>query len=359
VPPLGVLAYQSTIKPYWDVRERLLDDLRNEELTNPVTGVISVEMAELSKEIAKLKDKPKEVGEKIDQAVKKFGLTRITMPTALDRFDLEKDPALKKVREEFLSSRFNSADQSQVFASFLLLELKGVYDPKEFHRNSGDVYLVWQTEFIKAREPTSLAQIRPKVVEAWYFQEARTLARKQAEEWSRQAKKLKDSESPALVIKRLREESKEEGFTLVQVARLISQTAQMARGGRDYSPYVIEKGKIPNARPDMVERLVKALTEKGDSTVVSDLPAKVFYVAVLEERDNQTNLAGFLDVLSKTPFEDNLWNTHLLAAKQREYEKLVLKQLRTEAGAKLKEDGEYDLPEGIRVRGVETGGEGD
>ena len=77
-----------------------------------------------------------------------------------------------------------------------------------------------------------------------------------------------------------------------------------------------------------------------------------------ETRDNQTDLKGFVDLMKDTPDKDQLWVGNLMQAKHQEHEKLVIRQLRIDAGTELKKDGEYALPDGIRIRGGEPG-EGD
>jgi hypothetical protein len=348
VPPLGPLAYQSPVSDYWTLRERLLQELRTDELTNSTTGVIGVELTALSKDIAKSKSNPEETRKKIDEATKKFGLRHGSMPTALDRFQLEKDEGLKTLREEYLKNHPGSKPEG--FATFLI-DPNAPYQPKDL-RLAGETYLVWQTEFIKAREPKSLAEARQKVEDAWYREEARILSRKQAEEWSAQARQWQSNLSVGEVEKRLREESKQEGFTLDKVARLVK--ALQDPMGKTYSPYAPPPSLIEYPRPSMVDQLVKQLKDKGDAMVISDLPERVYYVAVLESRDDQEGLTGFIEVLNNTPDKDTLWSDHFLPARRRDFEKMVIKQLRLEAGANLNDDGDYILPEGIRERGVDS-----
>ena len=374
VPPLGPLYYQSPINSYSEMRDKFLDKLREYELTDPTNGVINTELTALSKKLTELKGKQEEADKLIKEAVEKFGLRQRhrAMTVALDKYSLEKDDkygasdeeqSLKKVRTDFLEAR-GGGDASQ-FPSFLLTTLTGTYEPKDFRRLNGDTYLIWRTEYVPAREPKTLAEIRDTVVRAWYWREARRLARLQAEEWSAKAKLLKPKQSAEEIRKELREAGKSNGrdFELNGVARLVVPVVEGA-AGRSYSPYKVEEAKIAHARPDLGDLLVKRLKEKGDSTVVSDQPEAIFYVAVLFERDNQTDLSEFLNVFSradtKPPFPpDQLWNDNLMRAKRGEYQKMVIKQLRLDAGAKLKDNGDYELPDDLRLRGVGTAGDGE
>jgi hypothetical protein len=363
VPPIGGLAYRSPVASYWEMRARLLEELKEEELINPTSGVVTREMEDFEKELAKLKGKPDEANKLIADTIKKYGLRHVAMTTVLDRYQLEKDDkfdpekdtdsALKKLRDDYLAAQFNK-EPSQ-FADYLL-SLKAPYESKNF-RNRGDVYAIWQTEFVKAREHKSLAEARDKVVDAVYLEEARTLARAQAEEWSNQARKWRSSLSVAEVERRLREASKKEGFTLDNVARLVSQSAVEAREGKTYAPYAPPASRIAYPKRNLVDQLVKQLKEPGDTTVISDEPERNFYVAVLESRNDQTDLGPFLEVLKDTPARDTLWSRHFLPARRREWEKAVIKQLRLDAGAILTEDGDYKLPGGIRDPGASGSGD--
>jgi hypothetical protein len=370
--PLGGAAYASPLRyglpldkdgrpkllynDYWQVRDRLREEIRNDE----VAAVVDAEMAALSKDIAASKGNAEEAEKKVKEAVKKFGLHTGSMPTALDRFDLEKDESLKKVREDFLDSR--RAGSPSAFSDFLLRELTAPYEPKEFRRFKGDTYLAWQTEMVKAREPRSLAEVKDKVIDAWYLREARTLARKQAEQWSMMARKAKGKEKLDDVERDLRKEGKNDGFTLRKVARLTDEAALAAAGGRTYRPYTVDTSKIEYPRPNLVDQLVKQLKEPGDSMVVSDRPERNFYVAVLENRDDKDSREAIdhfvKEVYEKTPRDDRFWTEFLLPSKRRDYEKLVMRQLREDAGAPLK-DGEYDLPADINSPRTDTGGGGE
>ncbi len=361
--------------------ERLLTEIKNDELKNP-DGVISTEMDTFAKELAKLKGKPDDARKLIDDTLKKFGLegeNHVEMPTVLDSFQLEakdmKNKELKALREAYNEKQSNPRELKRLpekFVTFLMSErapstspgaeegLTSPYDPKGF-KSKDDQYLVWQKEHLLTREP-KFAEVRDKVLEEWYRQEARKLAREKAGEWSTQARKdgslavskprLIDDARKVLKL----DEKSDVGFTLSGVARLVNLTAQEGLGGRSYSDYKAPDD-MPYARPDLADQLVKQLKNPGDSIVVSDKPEKVYYVAVLDTRDDQTNLAGFEDVLSKTPIGDQLWN-HMMRAKREEQLRLVVKQLRIDAGAKLKEDGDYDLPPDIRTRSTDSS-EGD
>ena len=131
--------------------------------------------------------------------------------------------------------------------------------------------------------------------------------------------------------------------------------------GRTYSPYTIEASKIAHPRPNMVDQMVKQLKDEGDSMVVSDLPERIYYVIVRESRKHNpdADIPEFRDILSNTPDRDQLWNTYVLPTKRRAHEQMVLKQLRLDAGATLKENGDYDLPADIRARSAADSSEGE
>ena len=166
---LGALTYRSNVNDFWDVRDRLL----SEEEASEAPALVTKDMDDFSKELAKLKGKPDEARKLIDDTIKKYGLNHGKMDTALDKYKLAKDdaPGLKKVREEYLESR-SAPDRAEQFADFAFQQVTGSYDPKEFHRTKGDTYLIWRTETVLAREP-KFVEVRDKVVDAWYLEEAR------------------------------------------------------------------------------------------------------------------------------------------------------------------------------------------
>ncbi len=365
--PFTLLAHRPNFNDYWEIRDRMQEELEKSE----AVIVLNQEMDAFSKELAKLKAKPEEARTFITAAIDKYKFRSGEMNAALDKFDLEKDDKGPKALLDAYKERKFGTNLPSKLVEFLLPEpqqpgqpaprqegLTALYEPKGFQVKD-DMFLVWRTQYELAREP-KFADARTKVLDAWYFEQARNLARQQAEAWSAEAKTLQSKMSAAEVIKQLREKGKDQGFTLYGVAKLTSKTAIEGHGGRTYSPYTVPASTIAYPRPNLVDQLVKRLKEQGDSIVVSDQPERIYYVVVREDQNKPPDLADFEDLLKKTPSDDGLYVNHLLPAKRVEYQKMVLKQLRADAGAPLKEDGEYDLPDGIRPRGgADSNNEGD
>src|SRR5207302_11422634 len=92
------------------------------------------------------------------------------------------------------------------------------------------------------------------------------------------------------------------------------------------------------------------LKKRGDAMVIVDAPARTFYVAVLENRDDRQNVNEFFKVY-KDPREGQLWRL-FDEDRTKEYRKMVVEQLRREAvGAdKLDKDGKYIISQAVRDR---------
>ena len=348
LPSLLALAYRTPINDYFEMRDRLLEEIKQDDLTKKETGVLAVTMEALGKDIAKSKSNAAEARRKIEEAVKKYGL-QFADPMqdgkALDKYALDSDPALKNLRDAFDKANLST---KETFGDFLVFGMSNTFEPRQFASGS-DYYVVWQTEMLKAREPKSFAEARQKVVDAWYLLEARNLARQRADELSEFAKAEKGTKSPAVIISELKDKSKEDGFTLNGVARLVSQSAAESGFGKEYRAYMVETSKIKYPRSDTVDMLCKYLVDRGDSIVLSDRPERHYYVAVLQDiEDPATVQAGFQKTLKDTPLEDKLFNT-FLGKEARDFQKDVIRELRIESGAALK-DGDYILPEGVRER---------
>src|SRR5262249_32141379 len=129
----------------------------------------------------------------------------------------------------------------------------------------------------------TFADARADVVKAWKTEQARRLARKEAE---RIQKELQGRGSPVDAVNFLREQKLGGGelIELTGVSKLVKPAHEILMGlQRQYRPYQVPEDKIRYPRDTFVSQLL-TLKNKGDSMVLRDKAEAYFYVAVLLER---------------------------------------------------------------------------
>jgi hypothetical protein len=313
-------------------------------------------------ELAKLKGKDrKDIKAYIDKVVKENRLAYHAMPKALaqqaiiDELNRKVDLGLAPLQEAFLAR-----DRGLKVEHFVtdLFQGTGSYDarPLPGMQPGKPEFLSWRYEDHRART-RDFKEVRNEVVEAWRFEEARKLARKEAERL--EAKINSEKWTPADAERFLREQKLGDLFELDNVAQLVPPTREVHAFTRtEYMPYRVPEElteKLAHPPADMVKQLL-TLKRPGEATYITDLPAKNFYVAVLYNRDEPT-VKQFARLYEKSPSQDTLY-TRFVASRREEHRKAVLDQLRREAsGGKVDKEGRFDLPEWVRKRGGGRGAE--
>jgi hypothetical protein len=313
-------------------------------------------------ELVKLKGKDRAaIKAYLDGVVKEHHLAYRAMPKALPRQtiidDLKRkaDLGLGTLQQEFLSREPGLKVEDFVGDLF---RGQGTYEavPLPGMQQGKPEFLYWRYEDHPARtRPYSV--VRDEVEKAWRFEQARKLARQEAERL--EAKINSDKMSPADAERFLREQKLGELFELDNVAQLVPPTREVHEFTRtEYRPYRVPEDmaeKLPSPPGDMVKQLL-TLKRPGEATYITDLPAKNFYVAVLFNRDEPT-VKQFVRLYEKSPTQDTLY-PRFVATRREEHRRAVMEQLRREAsGGKVDKEGRFDLPEAVRKREGGRGGE--
>src|SRR5438132_1305665 len=157
-------------------------------------------------------------------------------------------------------------------------------------------------------------QVKKKVEEAWYLNEARVLAAKAAEDIAQKARK---SGTP---VPELVEAAK--GEPLIDIDGIARFTGKSSRARMDYSAYRIPEDKIEYPSKNFVTNIVE-LKNVNDVTVLDDRPKKTFYVVAVTHR-NPPSAAG-------SEFREGGLLPYFEAERQNTYRRSVLARLRQEA----------------------------
>ena len=311
-------------------------------------------------EMGKLSKKPAEARAYIAKAVQDYKLSIHSMPTARTPQDLIEDLKNKKntlnldlLRAGILNDLIgtwslaqNKPQDSLQFVRYLLqgngsyAAIVGGHIP-----DSKQELLFWRSEDLTAQERT-FPQVRDEVVAAWRLEKARALARKKAEEL--EAKVNKPPVTPADAERFLREQ-KLTSFELENVSQYAAPSKEVLAGiTTDYRPYQVPEDKfeeLPFPPQDFVKQLMK-LERPGDATVIVDMPAKTYYVAVLVDR-TEPSLADFKSVYVRSPGSDPMY-MRLQGLRREEYRKAVVEQFRRDANSDLDKEGRFKIPESMR-----------
>jgi hypothetical protein len=199
-------------------------------------------------------------------------------------------------------------------------------------------WVFWRSEDEKAHV-RPFDKVRAEVNDAWYLEQARKLASKEAR---RINDKLKEQQlNAADAVKFLREQKQGEVFELTNVAHLRAKVNLLAGHkltASDFLPYELPKALIAHPPADFVTQLLK-LKKPGDSLVLADQPVRHFYIAVLMEKPQVPDRREFYEVYDARGQDNRLW-AEMSNTRERKYAEKVLEQLRAEATKNL-EDGEY------------------
>ncbi len=200
-----------------------------------------------------------------------------------------------QTRPDFVTAMFRSFELSPIERQF------GMDRPiksQQFRSRSGEeTWVFWRAED-KPAHVRPFEAVRAQVENAWRFEQARRLARREAE---RIEASLKEQHlNPIDALKFLREQKQGDVFELGNVAHLVSPIFKL-HGHKfrpdEFRPYQPPKDRIAYAPADFVDQLLK-LKEPGASLVVADQPVKHFYVTVLMEKPQVPDTREFYEIYS-------------------------------------------------------------
>jgi hypothetical protein len=330
--------------------------------TNLARKSMEANILALRKELDKLLSSHSE--QKVDDFLKKsvadYGLEHFhAMPEAQTRQEMidHPDPALKDLQTAYDETTDNpffqiGGDQTRpdfVTAMFRSFGMDRPIKSQQFRSKSGEeTWVFWRAED-KPAHPQKFEVVRDQVEKAWKFEQARRLARKEAD---RIEAALKEQHAnPSDAVKYLREQNQGDVFELSNVAHLVSPIFKLP-GHKfrpdEFRPYLPPKDRIAYPPSDLVDQLLK-LKEPGAALVVTDQPVKHFYVAVLMEKPQVPDMREFYEIYSFSGSENQLWQNMMNARRRTFYQKLM-EQLRAEATPKI-EGGEYVIPDKVVNRG--------
>jgi hypothetical protein len=364
--PLGAAATSLPFHYAPQSLESLKPSLEEKNRTALAGNLLQSNLKAFAEELVKLKSKPDEAAKYVQKAVKDYGLEEYAMTEPRTPSTLADDPALKAFKEAF--DKANAVElpgrPKPDFAK-MLLATTGTYDPlgwsadgNQLGKASDSLFwlfgvkepvVFWRTEDKSPRERT-FADARADVVKAWKTEQARRLARKEAE---RIQKELQGRGSPVDAVNFLREQKLGGGelIELTGVSKLVRPANEVLIGvRRQYRPYQVPEDKIRYPRDTFVSQLL-TLKNKGDSMVLRDKAEAYFYVAVLLER-SEPSVGEFYEVYRDFR-NDRMWDDMEKKAHE-DYRKKVLEQLRVEAGPVHEEGpqaGRFAINEAARTRG--------
>jgi hypothetical protein len=349
-------------RPLAAIREELAERARQRLLPDFANGI----MQNFQKELSNRRGNPREAAEWVAKnAVPEQGITRhVAMTNPRGEYDIVNDPALARLRELFRPLGLPMMRSDTQRFTELFFNQRQVYSPQIFPVLEETIYF-WLTEDLKARAPTAeqFEEIRPKIVEAWKFDQARKLARKEADGLVEAVKGRKEVSGERF----LRDEALRRGYEVFDpplgIARLVRRALPFAMpggGDAEYQPFQFPETQIAYPRSDTVDQLMK-LKEPGDAIVVSDEPQKHFYVTVLIKRE-EPSYEKFYDIYEKSARGSRTLTRELLWARlenerQASYRTDLLKQLRAEAvgvdregRSKLDDRGNYRIDPEVRSK---------
>jgi hypothetical protein len=398
------LAFTHTTMPLESVLPRM-----QEQFEEALAREIAIQdVTALGKEMERIKnpaDHPAEVERVLREAAAKYGLEDVhVMKEPRTAFELREDPGpdlekLKKAYDDCLEKEirdFYRQFQPQLppFPDFVgaVLEGKGVNPPywsenlartgqnippgrredrrlsnsaadfQVFHEKDksrpmgqemGRMWMFWRIQDKPARTH-SFEEVRDEILQAWKTEQARVLAKKEAQRIVNELKQRKGT--PADAVRFLREQKKE-GDQLIELNRVarqvpISDFLVGARNPRRFKPFQLPPKTIAYPSSDMLDKIL-AMQEPGDATVVTDRPQMHFYVTVLMERD-VPSVREFAEIyrepvsLERMGDEPTLWQ-QIIADKREEMHQKLMEQLRAEAG-KVDDQGNLVISDKARER---------
>jgi hypothetical protein len=352
-PALAPVIYNPPVPDEATVRDKLLKQLYQDEVGTLVRENIQT----MRKELGKRKTTAEKAAY-VAEMIKTFGVTdkHFVMKDPKDQYDLEKDPALQAIKT---AQNTTNAPDRNFARQFFESRDTGLYEVEDVFDRDGGRILWWRVQDDRAVEPHSLSQVRSKVVEAWRWRQARKLALAKADELAAAINAQRDKQTPGEAVKYLRDQKLGRFFDL-RVARL-TKTEKKDPIGRSPDYWVYEAYKPPvddiAYPPDSFADKVAELKKPGEAAVVADRPKANFYVAVLTglrpDVDTPEGLKASVDAF-KLVYQnanmslDPLWSEKASVASRRTYRQAVIRELRSDAGCKLDDDGQIALPLGAR-----------
>jgi len=367
--PLEVAKKQILEKLQTETARKILED--NLQKLDQALGAVNA-LPEADRKMA--------ADEAVFNAIQDYGLTvHQVMEQPRDRHTIHEDKTLQPLKDAHDKERFSVRSDEEKKRRFVELLFQGpyqgrnlpLYSPQQMtppilssSDKAGDYFLYWKVED-KPGEVRSYRDAEADVKKAWLLDRAREEADKKAQKLAEEVrdKKMNISELRDYCLNQKRELI--EPNVLGRIARKMPAPSLRADAGRLYEPYKFPE-KVTNPNANFVDKLL-GLKEKGDTVVLRDNPKKVYYVAVLTERDPPT-VAEFYEIykngvpsLFASTKQDPLLD-EFIVERRRKYVENFIRQLRIDSGAS-NDKGYYEISKETKERiegraGGEPGDEG-
>jgi len=217
-----------------------------------------------------------------------------------------------------------------------------LYDPQ-----GGDELIWWKTQVSPATTPSwGDPGVRQEVVEAWQMIEAGKVAQQEA----RRIRDRIDGKNADEALKDLRKIAKEHPswgnlIRLEDVARQVPKPDTQQRPEQTYEPYKVPHDEMPYPPENFADRLLEL--NEHQAGFLLDRPEKHVYVVYVEKRSPPPSVEQVVEARRRELENEKLWKD-TKTKRQKEYQELVLRELRREAG-KLNAEGRFELRPGIRA----------
>src|SRR5262249_43234189 len=153
-------------------------------------------------------------------------------------------------------------DQLNRIAGFFSTQMK-VYEPQSQFN-----LVFWKTKDIPASTPGEYQEVRDQVIEAWKTQQARKLAREEAD----RIRKVVSNTSADKALAQLRKEAegKPEWGSLISLDEVARQIPKLTarEGPKTYEDYKVPRDKVPYPPENFVDLLLKL--KEGEASVIQD-----------------------------------------------------------------------------------------
>jgi hypothetical protein len=329
--------------PLAAVKNRLIKEFDDDLAKN----LVKLDQTNFKEELQKLKKDLGKQADKYEAAAREFIKKSIENhkwkhgeSTGLhDRYDIIQDPGLKPVKEAYLAHHKRDAmavaaqaadEKGKKFGALFFADTttdNRLFAPEELFPNDENI-IHWRIED-HAAETLPFDKVRAKVVEAWRFGKARTLAHDEAERLAKEARKSTDP------LPILREAAKNESLIDIDgIARLARSLSASAQFSGTYQPYTVAESKIEYPPADFVEKVLE-LNKVNDVTVLTNGPKNIYYVTVLINRSEP----------AMTEYREAALRPRLEQERRLAYQLGFMAELRTEARLQINDEARKYLEE--------------